>query len=176
MALMCSPRAEYIFDIATRRRSARDDESEAVYDRRQSGGSPARRVPVRGNRKWISGATLRQVRWCFRSPRDHGTTISTGCERWISLTTSWKSVISPRTTCAIGCRRRGASVAEFLLDTDAASRLMRAERSAITNVRQCGAKTVSISSVTMAELVYGARLREDNPSVCPPSEPSSLAY
>jgi predicted nucleic acid-binding protein len=56
-------------------------------------------------------------------------------------------------------------VAEFLLDTDAASRLMRAERSAITNVRQCGAKTVSISSVTMAELVYGARLREDNPSV-----------
>jgi tRNA(fMet)-specific endonuclease VapC len=56
-------------------------------------------------------------------------------------------------------------VAEFLLDTDAASRLMRAERSAITNMRQSGAKTVSISSVTMAELVYGARLREDNPSV-----------
>jgi tRNA(fMet)-specific endonuclease VapC len=56
-------------------------------------------------------------------------------------------------------------VAEFLLDTDAASRLMRAERSAITNMRQSGAKTVSISSVTMAKLVYGARLREDNPSV-----------
>jgi predicted nucleic acid-binding protein len=46
-------------------------------------------------------------------------------------------------------------VAEFLLDTDAASRLMRAERSAITNMRQSGAKTASISSVTMAEFVYG---------------------
>jgi tRNA(fMet)-specific endonuclease VapC len=91
--------------------------------------------------------------------------ISTGRERWIFPTTSWKSVISPKTTCAIGCRRPGASVAEFLLDTDAASRLMRAERSAITNMRQSGAKTLSISSVTMAELVYGARLREDNPSV-----------
>jgi predicted nucleic acid-binding protein len=56
-------------------------------------------------------------------------------------------------------------VAEFLLDTEAASRLMRAERSAITKMRQSGAKAVSISSVTMAELVYGARLREDNPSV-----------
>jgi|SRR5271157_818585 len=34
-------------------------------------------------------------------------------------------------------------MAEFLLDTEAASRLMRAERSAITNMRQSGAKTVS---------------------------------
>jgi len=32
-------------------------------------------------------------------------------------------------------------------------------------MRQSGANAVSISSVTMAELVYGARLREDNPSV-----------
>jgi tRNA(fMet)-specific endonuclease VapC len=56
-------------------------------------------------------------------------------------------------------------VAEFLLDTEAASRLMRAERRAITNLRRSGAKSVSISSVTMAELLYGARLREDNPSV-----------
>jgi tRNA(fMet)-specific endonuclease VapC len=56
-------------------------------------------------------------------------------------------------------------VAEFLLDTEAASRLMRAERSAVTNMRKSGAKAVSISSVTVAELVYGARLREDNPSV-----------
>jgi tRNA(fMet)-specific endonuclease VapC len=56
-------------------------------------------------------------------------------------------------------------VAEFLLDTEASSRLMRAERSAITKMRQSGARAVSISSVTMAELVYGARLREDNPSV-----------
>jgi predicted nucleic acid-binding protein len=56
-------------------------------------------------------------------------------------------------------------VAEFLLDTEAASRLMRAERSAITKMRQSGASAVSISSVTTAELVYGARLREDNPCV-----------
>jgi tRNA(fMet)-specific endonuclease VapC len=56
-------------------------------------------------------------------------------------------------------------VDEFLLDTEAASRLMRAERSAVTNMRRAGAKALSISSITMAELVYGARLREDNPSV-----------
>jgi tRNA(fMet)-specific endonuclease VapC len=56
-------------------------------------------------------------------------------------------------------------VAEFLLDTEAASRLMRAERSAISNMRKSSAEVVAISSVTMAELVYGARLREDNPSV-----------
>jgi tRNA(fMet)-specific endonuclease VapC len=56
-------------------------------------------------------------------------------------------------------------VAEFLLDTEAASRLMRAERRAITSLRRSGAKSVSISSITMAELLYGARLREDNPSV-----------
>jgi predicted nucleic acid-binding protein len=54
-------------------------------------------------------------------------------------------------------------MAEFLLDTNAASRLIRGERSAVTKMRQSGAKTVSISSVTMAELVYGARLREANP-------------
>jgi tRNA(fMet)-specific endonuclease VapC len=56
-------------------------------------------------------------------------------------------------------------VAEFLLDTEAASRLMRAERRAVTGLRRSGAKSVSISSITMAELLYGARLREDNPSV-----------
>ena len=56
-------------------------------------------------------------------------------------------------------------MAEFLLDTEAASRLMQAERTAVTNMRRSGAKAVSISSVTMAELLYGARLREDNPSV-----------
>jgi predicted nucleic acid-binding protein len=67
-------------------------------------------------------------------------------------------------------------VAEFLLDTDAASRLMRAERSAITNMRQSGAKTVSISSVTMAELVYGARLRRTIRPSCRPCAPSLLVY
>jgi tRNA(fMet)-specific endonuclease VapC len=56
-------------------------------------------------------------------------------------------------------------VAEFLLDTEAASRLMRGERRAVTGLRRSGAKSVSISSITMAELLYGARLREDNPSV-----------
>jgi len=56
-------------------------------------------------------------------------------------------------------------VAEFLLDTEAASRVMRAERRAVTGLRRSGAKSISISSITMAELIYGARLREDNPSV-----------
>jgi hypothetical protein len=40
-------------------------------------------------------------------------------------------------------------VAEFLLDTDL--RLMRVQRFAVTNMRQSGAKALSISSVTMAE-------------------------
>jgi len=61
-------------------------------------------------------------------------------------------------------RCRGAEVAEFLLDTEAASRLMRAERQAITGLRRSGAKSISVSSITMAELLYGARLR-DSPSV-----------
>ena len=56
-------------------------------------------------------------------------------------------------------------MAEFLLDTEVASRLMRADRKAVTGLRRSGAKSVSISSVTMAELLYGARLREDNPSI-----------
>jgi tRNA(fMet)-specific endonuclease VapC len=56
-------------------------------------------------------------------------------------------------------------MAEFLLDTEVASRLMRAERRAVTSLRRSGAKSVSISSITMAELLYGARLREDNPSI-----------
>jgi tRNA(fMet)-specific endonuclease VapC len=56
-------------------------------------------------------------------------------------------------------------MAEFLLDTDVASRLMRAERRAVTSLRRSSAKSVAISSITMAELLYGARLREDNPSL-----------
>jgi tRNA(fMet)-specific endonuclease VapC len=56
-------------------------------------------------------------------------------------------------------------VAEFLLDTEVASRLMRAERRAVTSLRRSGARSVSISIITMAELLYGARLREDNLSV-----------
>ena len=49
-------------------------------------------------------------------------------------------------------------MAEFLLDTEVASRLMRAERRAVPSLRRSGAKSVSISSITMAELIYGARL------------------
>ena len=66
-------------------------------------------------------------------------------------------------TCATRCH--GAGVAEFLLDTEVASRLMRAERKALTGLRRSGAKAVSISSITMAELLYGARLRggKNNP-------------
>jgi tRNA(fMet)-specific endonuclease VapC len=56
-------------------------------------------------------------------------------------------------------------MAEFLLDTEVASRLMWAERRAVTSLRRSSAKSVSISSITMAELLYGARLREDNPSI-----------
>jgi tRNA(fMet)-specific endonuclease VapC len=56
-------------------------------------------------------------------------------------------------------------VGDFLLDTEVASRLMRAERRAVTSLRRSGARSVSISSITMAELLYGARLREDKPSV-----------
>jgi tRNA(fMet)-specific endonuclease VapC len=56
-------------------------------------------------------------------------------------------------------------MADFLLDTNAASRLMRAERKIVTSLRRSGAKSLSISCVTMAELLYGARLREDTPSV-----------
>jgi len=56
-------------------------------------------------------------------------------------------------------------VAEFLLDTEAASRLMQAERRIVNSLRRSGAKSLSISSITMAELLYGARLREANPSI-----------
>jgi tRNA(fMet)-specific endonuclease VapC len=62
-------------------------------------------------------------------------------------------------------RSTGAEVAEFLLDTEAASRLMRAQRQAVARLRRSGAQSISVSSITMAELLYGARLREDSPSV-----------
>jgi len=56
-------------------------------------------------------------------------------------------------------------VAEFLLDTDTASRLLRAERKTVANMRRAGAAALSISSITMAEMLYGARLRDGNPSL-----------
>jgi tRNA(fMet)-specific endonuclease VapC len=52
-----------------------------------------------------------------------------------------------------------------MLDTEAASRLMRAERTAVASMRRSGATSLSISSITMAELVYGARLRDDIPAI-----------
>ena len=54
---------------------------------------------------------------------------------------------------------------EFMLDTEAASRFITAERGVVTRMRRSGAKSLSISSITMAELLYGARLREENPSI-----------
>ena len=60
---------------------------------------------------------------------------------------------------------RDAGVADFLLDTEVASRLLRADRNAANNLRRSGAKSISISSITMAELLYGGRLRDDKPSV-----------
>jgi tRNA(fMet)-specific endonuclease VapC len=56
-------------------------------------------------------------------------------------------------------------VADYLLDTDVASRLIRAERTTVTHLRRSSAKSLAISSVTMAELVYGARLRDDHPAL-----------
>jgi hypothetical protein len=46
-----------------------------------------------------------------------------------------------------------AQAAEFRLDTEVASRLMRAERRAATNLGRPGGKSVSISSITMTELL-----------------------
>jgi len=43
--------------------------------------------------------------------------------------------------------------------------MLRAERSLIAKMRQSGATVVSISSISMSELVYGARLRDRNPSI-----------
>jgi hypothetical protein len=48
------------------------------------------------------------------------------------------SVISPRTTCAIGGRCRGASVAEFLLDTDARDIMIAAHADALGVTLVCG--------------------------------------
>ena len=54
---------------------------------------------------------------------------------------------------------------EFLLDTDTASRLLRADRPTVTAMRRSDAKALGVSSVTQAELLYGARLRDDNPAI-----------
>ena len=47
-------------------------------------------------------------------------------------------------------------MAEFLLDADTASRLLLADRQTVTQMRRSGAKAIAISTVTLAELLYGA--------------------
>jgi predicted nucleic acid-binding protein len=67
-------------------------------------------------------------------------------------------------------------VGDYLLDTEVASRLMRAERKAVTSLRPSSAKSISISSITMAELLYGTRLREDAPSVMAAVRASAVVF
>jgi tRNA(fMet)-specific endonuclease VapC len=54
---------------------------------------------------------------------------------------------------------------DFLLDTDTASRLMRADRPTVNAMRRASATSISISTVTQSELLYGARLRSDTPAI-----------
>ena len=56
-------------------------------------------------------------------------------------------------------------MSEYLLDTDTASRLLLADRRPVTAMRRSGAKAIGISAVTQAELLYGARLRDDKPAI-----------
>ena len=56
-------------------------------------------------------------------------------------------------------------MAEYVLDTDTASRLLLADRPTITAMRRSGATAIGISTVTQSELLYGARLRADNPAL-----------
>ena len=56
-------------------------------------------------------------------------------------------------------------MAEYLLDTDTASRLLLADRPTVTAMRRSGAEAIGISAVTQSELLYGARLRADKPAL-----------
>ena len=56
-------------------------------------------------------------------------------------------------------------MAVFLLDTDTASRLIRADRATVGAMRRSGATNIAISTVTQSELLYGARLRDDAPNI-----------
>ena len=56
-------------------------------------------------------------------------------------------------------------MADFLLDTDTASRLLLADRPTVTAMRRSGAKEIGISAVTQSELLYGARLRTGKPAL-----------
>ena len=54
---------------------------------------------------------------------------------------------------------------DFLLDTDTASRLLRAERGTVNAMRKSGATSMAISVVTQSELLFGAHLRADKPAL-----------
>jgi tRNA(fMet)-specific endonuclease VapC len=54
---------------------------------------------------------------------------------------------------------------DILLDTDTASRLIRADRATVNAMRRSGAASISISVVTQSELLYGARLRPESPAI-----------
>ena len=54
---------------------------------------------------------------------------------------------------------------DFLLDTDTASRLMRADRRTLNAMRRSGAMSIAVSVVTQSELLYGARLRSGQPAL-----------
>jgi tRNA(fMet)-specific endonuclease VapC len=56
-------------------------------------------------------------------------------------------------------------MADFLLDTDTATRLMRADRPTVNAMRRSGASSISVSTVTRSELLYGALLRPDQPAL-----------
>jgi tRNA(fMet)-specific endonuclease VapC len=53
----------------------------------------------------------------------------------------------------------------FLLDTDTASRLLRADRATVNAMRKSGAGDIAVSAVTQSELLFGARLRPENPAL-----------
>jgi tRNA(fMet)-specific endonuclease VapC len=54
---------------------------------------------------------------------------------------------------------------QFLLDTDTASRLLRTERATLAAMRTSGATSISVSTVTQSELLFGARLRPQSPQL-----------
>jgi tRNA(fMet)-specific endonuclease VapC len=54
---------------------------------------------------------------------------------------------------------------DFLLDSDTASQLMRADRATVKTMRTASATSIAISAVTQSELLYGAHLRADKPAV-----------
>jgi tRNA(fMet)-specific endonuclease VapC len=53
----------------------------------------------------------------------------------------------------------------FLLDTDTASRLLRADRVTVNAMRKSSARDISVSVVTQSELIFGARLRPESPAL-----------